>query len=145
MKTRTLLLLALGCGLAIMMAGAVFLFRLTGETDVGAAVPVGERARVGDMWVAVERAEERGGALDVTVRIGGVDDPEGVSGFRLIASGRPLTPEPGGDRGRCAATTVADRQCVVRFDVSVADGESRVLFFERGDQSARWIVDRPSD
>lgn len=145
MKTRTLLLLALGCGLAIMMAGAVFLFQLTGEADVTAATPVGDRAKVGDMAVVVEGSDERDGTLDVAVRIGGVDDPDGASGFRLIASGRPLTPVPGVDRERCAATTIADRQCVVRFDVSVADGDSRVLFFERGDDSARWIVDRPSD
>ncbi|MEO6652347.1 MAG: hypothetical protein ABIP17_06795 [Ilumatobacteraceae bacterium] len=144
MKTRTLLLMALGCGVAIMLAGAVFLFRLAGEADVAAAVPIGERARVGDMVVAVELADERDGVLDVTVVIGGVDDPDGASGFRLIASGRPVSPvrvDEGADQ-RCAATTVEAQQCVVRFDVAAADGTSRVLFFERGDESARWIVDR---
>lgn len=144
MKTRTLMLLALGCGVAIMLAGAVFLFRLTGDADAAAAVPIGERVRVGDMTIVVEGADERGGLLDVSVRVGGVADPEGVSGFRLLASGRPVAPDLAGDGAtdRCGATSVADRRCVVRFDVSGADGTSRVLFFERGDQSARWVVDR---
>jgi hypothetical protein len=28
----------------------------------------------------------------------------------------------------------------VHFDVSSADGSSRVLFYERGDQQARWVL-----
>lgn len=140
MKTRTLLLLALGCGIAIMLAGAVFLIQLSGREEVEPAVPIGDTATVGDMTVAVERADERGGVIDVTVRIGGVVDDDATDGFRLIASGRATDPVPDAFDGRCAATTGSVQTCVVRFDVSGADGSSRVLFYARGEDSERWVL-----
>ena len=104
-------------------------------------VPVGETTLVGDMSVTVEAAEESNGVLDVTVTIGGVQDPDGASGFRLIASGRPVTAGSVGDpASSCAGTTLAPTRCQVVFDVSTADGTSRVLFYERGDQQARWVL-----
>lgn len=138
MKTRTLLLLALACGLAIMVAGAVFLFQLTAQDEVAPPVPVGEPVEVADMTVRVLGAEEVGGALRVSVRIGGVDDDDGATGFRLIASGRPIVADTG--PGRCGRTSVRASECTVSFDVSSADGSSRVLFYERGDEQARWVL-----
>ena len=138
MKTRTLLLLALACGLAIMVAGAVFLFQLSTRDDVAAPIPLGEPVEVADMNVRVLGADEAGGALVVTVRIGGVDDDDGAAGFRLIASGRPVLPDEAAER--CGVTSVTPRECTVSFDVSTADGTSRVLFYERGDEQARWVL-----
>lgn len=140
MKTRTLLLLALGCGLAIMLAGAAFFVQLANQDDVEAPATVGEPVTVGDMTVVVLQATERGGALDVLVRIGGVDDADGASGFRLIASGRPVTTDASARGGLCGPTTVEPVECLVRFDVSDADGSSRVLFYERGDERVRWVL-----
>ncbi len=140
MKTRTLLLLALACGLAIMLAGAVFLFQLAGQDDVSEAVPIGEAVEVGDLTVEVEAADESGGILRVGIRVAGVDDPDGAAGFRLIASGRPIAPTDTDAPDACTATTVAEIVCVVRFDVSSADGSSRVLFYERGEEQARWVL-----
>ena len=138
MKTRTLLLLALACGVAIMLAGAVLLFQLTTRDDVEPAVAVGVEASAGDMTIMVDRADETAGTLAVTVRIGGVDDPDGSAGFRLIASGRAVEPVDGD--GACGATTVEPVVCTVRFDVSGADGTSRVLFYQRGESSVRWVL-----
>ncbi|MAT07439.1 MAG: hypothetical protein CL424_20635 [Acidimicrobiaceae bacterium] len=140
MKTRTLLLLALACGLAIMLAGAVFLFQLAGQDDVADAIPIGEPVEIGDLTVEVEAADESDGVLSVGIRVAGVDDPDGASGFRLIASGRPLAPVEDDAADACAATTVEETVCVVRFDVSTADGTSRVLFYERGEEQARWVL-----
>lgn len=140
MKTRTLLLLALGCGLMIMLAGAVFLFQLAGQDDVSPPVAIGEPVAVGDMTVVVEGADERDGVLKVEVTIGGVADDDGMAGFRLIASGRAVSSETGGAADACSATTVDEQSCVVRFDVSQADGSSRVLFYDRGDDGARWVL-----
>lgn len=140
MRTRTLLLLSLGCGLLIMLAGAVLLVQLTTQDGVAEPVPIGEPVEVGDMSVTVLSATETGDALDVAVRIGGVDDADGADGFRLIASGRPLRPDQGARGGRCGSTAVTPLECLVRFDVSTADGSSRVLFFERGDEQARWVL-----
>jgi hypothetical protein len=139
MKTRTLLLLALACGVAIMAAGAVFLVQLSRQDAAEAPVPIGVSTAVADMRIVVDEAVERDGLLDVTVTIGGVDDPDGTSDFRLIAAGHAARPETGGE-GLCAATTVSEQRCVIRFDVSAADGDSRVLFYERGDERARWVL-----
>ncbi len=140
MKTRTLMLLALGCGVAIMLAGAVFLFQLTTQDELETPVSIGERTMVGDMVVTVTQTEEVDGVLDVSVRIGGVEDENGSSGFRLIASGRPVTPDLGAREEICGSTDIEPQACVVRFDVSAADGASRVLFYERGDEQARWVL-----
>jgi len=92
------------------------------------------------MTVVVDGADESAGFLDVTVRIGGVADDDGAGGFRLIASGRAVEPITPDFDGACGATTVAEQTCVVRFDVSGADGTSRVLFYERGEDGVRWVL-----
>jgi hypothetical protein len=138
MKTRTLLLLALACGVAIMVAGAVLLIQLSSQDDAAPPVAIGDAGVAGDMTVIVDDSTERGGVLDVVVRIGGVDDPDGADGFRLIAGGRAVSPATGD--GLCGATTTAERRCTVRFDVDGAGGASRVLFYERGDVTLRWVL-----
>lgn len=140
MKTRTLLLLALACGVAIMAAGAAFLVQLSRQADAAPPVPLGVATEVGDMHVVVDSADEHDGVLDVVVTIGGVADADGASGFRLIASGHAAVPEAASVAGRCAATTVARQRCTIRFDVEGASGDSRVLFYERGDDRARWVL-----
>ena len=136
MKTRTLLLLALACGLAIMVAGAVFLFQLATQDEVAEPVPIGRSVRVGDLTVVVAGREESAGRLDVEVEIGGVRDDQPADDFRLIASGRPLR----ATSSTCPPTDAAVQLCVVSFDLSGADGVSRVLFYERGDDQARWVL-----
>ena len=140
MKTRTLLLLALACGVAIMAAGAVFLVQLSRQADAAPPIPLGEATEVGDMQVVVEGSAEQNGLLEVTVLIGGVDDADGSDGFRLIASGHAAKPEDAGTDGECGATTTDVERCTVLFDVSGASGDSRVLFYERGDDRARWVL-----
>ena len=140
MKTRTLLLLALACGVAIMAAGAVFLVQLSRQADAAPPIPLGEATEVGDMRVVVEGSVEQNGVLEVTVLIGGVDDADASDGFRVIASGHAAKPEDAGADGACGATTTEVERCSVRFDVSDADGDSRVLFYERGDERARWVL-----
>jgi len=136
MKTRTLLTLALGCGLAIMLAGAVFLFQLTTQDEIAAPIPLGEATRVGDMQVAVIDVDESGGMLSVTIEIGGTEDDDLAQEFRLIASGRPVAVAS----STCSPSDGTDQSCEVVFDVSGADGVSRVLFYERGDERARWLL-----
>ena len=115
MKTRTLLLLALACGVAIMAAGAVFLVQLSRQADAAPPVPLGEVTEVGD-----------------------ADAP---TAKHLIASGHAAVPESSAAAGRCAGTTIEPERCTIRFDVSGARGDSRVLFYERGDELARWVLD----
>jgi hypothetical protein len=138
MKTRTLLLLALGCGLAILLAGGVLLVMLVGQDDPAPPVALGAETSIGDMRVIVLGATERDDDPDTLLAeivLGGVDDRDGAAGFELIASGRPIPP---GDASTCGTTTVEPRPCTLVFDVSTADGESRVLRYRRGDDQARW-------
>jgi hypothetical protein len=139
MKTRTLMLLALVCGVAIMAAGAVFLVQLSNQQEAERPTPLGEPVTVGDMRIVVDGSSEGGGVLDVELTIGGVADDDGADAFRLIASGQAARPEPGGESS-CGATTVESQRCVIRFDVSTASSDSRVLFYERGDERARWVL-----
>ena len=139
MKTRTLLLLALVCGLAILLAGGVLLVKLAGQDDPEPPVELGVEASVGDMRVTVlGAAEAASDELVVEVVLGGVDDIDGAAGFVLIASGRPIEPD---GSSTCGATTIHPERCTLGFDVSSADGESRVLRYHRGDDQARWVLD----
>jgi len=135
-KTRNLLLLALGCGLAIMLAGAVFFFQLATQDTVDPPVAVGEAVEVGDMAVTVIDADESAGRLVVTIEIGGTVDDDPADEFRLIASARPV-PVSASD---CLRSGSEIQVCTVTFDVGDADGSSRQLFYERGDEQARWIL-----
>jgi hypothetical protein len=141
MKTRTLLMLALACGLAILVAGGVLLLQLLNRTDVVPPTPVGAQVAVGDMRVSVVGADERDGVMIVDVVLGGVDDPDASEGFRLIASGRESERvDDAVAASSCAAATLEAQPCTLAFDVSPADGVSRVLFYRRGDQQARWVL-----
>lgn len=141
MRTRTLLLLAVGCGLAILAAGVAFLLMLAGGDEAPAPVPVGEVAHVGDVAVTVTGYDEAGGRATVALRIGGVDDPDGTDGFRLFA-GTPRAPTGRGDAD-CTAVTVADRECTLTFDLAGAPGGSRVLRYQRGDDVVHWVLALP--
>lgn len=137
MKTRTLMLLALGCGVAIMLAGAVFLFQLANQAELEPPVPIGESSRIGDMSVTVTEFDEVAGTLRVSVTMAGTDDPDPADEFRLIASARPV----GLASSTCPAVDATGVSCEIEFDVSDADGTSRVLFYERGEEQARWVLD----
>jgi len=136
MKTRTLLMLALACGLAIMLAGAVFLFQLSTQGDLAAPTAIGRQVPVGDMTVAVTAASESNGVLSVHVELGGTPDEQPADEFRLIASGRAVSMAD----TTCSQSGSNPQACIVNFDVSQADGVSRVLFYRRGDDQVRWVL-----
>lgn len=139
MKTRNLLLLSLGCGLAIMVAGLAFFVRLARQDDVVAPVPLGDEVVVGDMSVVVTGSDESGGVLDVEITIGGTVDDDPADEFRLIASARPVALTA----STCGPSDAVPETCTITFDLGAelaAGGVSRVLFYERGDDQARWVL-----
>lgn len=138
MKTRTLLLLSVGTALMILIAGGVLLFQLSGQETSTEATPLGEPAAVGDAEVTVVGAEVIGDTLAVSMEIGGVDDPDGISSFRLVTGDRRLEPLTGAATGRCDGISEIVQTCLVEFDVGAADGSSRVLVMRRGDEQATW-------
>lgn len=130
-------MLSLACGLAILLAGGVLLVQLVNRADVREPSALGDEVRVGDMIVIVDSSTEESGRHEVQIRIGGVDDPGGATGFRMIASARPA---PLVDT--CGETTEEIQPCTLVFDVG-AEGGSRQLFYDRGDQGARWVLAMP--
>ena len=136
MRTRTLLLLAVACGLAILVAGVAQLLRL-GNQDESTPAAIGETVRVADMEVTVEAVGEREDRVLVDIEIGGVDDADGADGFDLVVSSGTLrADETAGNH--CGATTVAVQPCTLAFRLGDDAGSSRVLVYRRGEEQAHW-------
>jgi hypothetical protein len=140
MKTRTLLLLSVGVGLMILLAGGVLLLQLANESAAVEPAEIGEAVEVGDVDVVVFGAEE-GANFAVDVELGGVDDD--LSGFSLATGDRRLQPLTTDADGRCTEITVAEQRCRIEFDVSAADGSNRVLVLRRGDEQRNWVLETP--
>lgn len=133
MKTRTLLVLAVVCGLAILVAGGAQLLRVAGRDAPERPLDVGRTAQVGDATVTVTAVETHDRSLTVTLRVGGVEDPNGGGGFTLVTDA-PVRPADNG----CLAFTQAERECRVRFDDLSERTRARVLVYARVDERARW-------
>ena len=140
MKTRTLLLLSVGVGLMILLAGGVLLLQLANESAAVQPADIGEAVEVGDVDVVVLGASE-GATFAVDVELGGVDDD--LSGFSLATGDRRLQPLTTAADGRCTEITVAEQRCRIEFDVSAADGSNRVLVLRRGDEQRNWVLGTP--
>jgi len=137
MRTRTLLLLAVSCGLAILLAGGIQLFRLANQEKPAAPLTVGSPGTAGDAAVTVEKVVEEADALVVTVTVEGVDDPDGVSGFSLVAPNKRLAPVAGA-ADSCAAFTVAPVTCTLTFPTDGLTGSDRQLLLIRAEDQVRW-------
>ena len=103
MKTRTLLLLSVGVGLMILLAGGVLLLQLANESAAVEPAEVGDVVRVGDVEVTVLGAAETATLFSVEVEVGGVDDD--LSGFSLATGDRRLQPVTADADGRCTEIT----------------------------------------
>jgi hypothetical protein len=138
MKTRTLLMLALMCGVAILVAGVAQLVRVERQRPA-TALTIGDRATVGDLEVTVLGVDARRGTLAVDVRLAGLVDDDVTASFSLVVPGDVLAPRAEGD-GACGAVTVEPVECTLSFDVSESGGSARTLVVRRGDSQRRWVV-----
>ncbi|MEJ7720898.1 MAG: hypothetical protein WKF58_10820 [Ilumatobacteraceae bacterium] len=141
-KTRTLLLLSIVTGLAILVAGGIQLIRVSGQESGIPNRAVGEVVSVADMDVTVEGASASGDELTVTITLGGVEDDDATEGFELVAPDvgvlEPVRSDS--DVAPCATTTVTPTRCELRFDLAGAGGDTRTLRYQRGDERARWLL-----
>jgi hypothetical protein len=138
-RTRTLLILAVVCGLTILVAGVVQLLRVANQDDPPRAVEIGQTVRVGDMAVIVDGVSERDGRVLVDVEIGGVEDPDGADGFTLTTPGGLVEPDPTAGN-HCGPTTSRPEPCTLAFRIGDDAGSSRVLVYQRGDERVRWAL-----
>ena len=134
MRTRTLLILAVSCGLAILIAAALFFLRLSSQAEPAQALSIGDTAQLGDAVVTVESYEASGDAIVVTLTLSGVDDADGLDGFTLIAPGKAVSADP----SSCSGFTVEPTTCVLTFSAVGLEGSDRQLLFQRAAEQVRW-------
>lgn len=137
MRTRTLLLLAVTCGLAVLVAGGIQLLRLANQ-DPTTALGRGDRGSAGDAVVLVRDFSESEGRLIVEVTLSGVDDPDGLDGFTLVGVPEPVAVVPNGGTGACSGFTVEPVDCSLTFATGRFQTADRLLMFIRADERVRW-------
>lgn len=135
MRTRTLLLLAVTCGLLILVAGGIFFWQLSNQKS-SPSLGVGDTGSAGDVTVTVDDADEADGLMTVTVVIGGIDDDDALDGFTLVGVPNPV--EASADASSCGAITVAASTCTVVFPTDTFTTDARQLLFIRADERVRW-------
>src|SRR3954451_3360048 len=138
MRTKTLLLLAVGCGLVILLAGGIQLLRVGGQEQSTKVLSTGQPGKAGDVTVQLVSTTIGHDDVSAVVRVGGVDDPDGLDGFTLVAPGKVVAVT----RSSCEGIAVAQADCVLTFSTAELQGTSRQLIFHRADQQLRWVLAR---
>jgi hypothetical protein len=136
MKTRTLLLLAVACGLVILLAEGIQLLRVGGQEQTSTLLATGEAGKAGDVTVVLDSSSTSDSALVAKVRIGGTDDPDGLDGFTLVGPGKVVAVTS----STCQGITVVERDCALTFATAGMQGTSRQLIFLRADDQLRWVL-----
>jgi hypothetical protein len=145
-KTRTLITLAVACGLAILVAGAVFLWRVTAHRDeltVPEIKAPGQSQQVGPVTATVAGSTDVGTLVVVRVHLQS-DQPvsDASMGWSLVVSGdttarAPVT-LPDGQGRACAGQPVepgVGLDCALAFPAG--DGD-RYVAFAVGPTQRQW-------
>jgi hypothetical protein len=145
-KTRTLITLAVACGLAILVAGAVFFWRVTTHRDqltVPEIKAPGQSQQVGPVMATVDGSTDVGTLLVVRVHLQS-DQPvsDASLGWSLVVTGdttarAPVT-LPGGQGVACAGQPVepgVGLDCALAFPAG--DGD-RYVAFAVGPTQRQW-------
>ncbi|MEO5723017.1 MAG: hypothetical protein ABIQ39_02785 [Ilumatobacteraceae bacterium] len=139
MKTRTLLLLAVSCGLVILIAGGIQLLRVSGQTNSTTTLAVDQQGSAGDVSVTLLGVHDDTTTIRATMQLAGVADPAGTQGFTLVAPDSVVAPDPTAP-GACQAITVAAQTCDLVFPVAGLKGDVRQLLFHRAEDQLRWCL-----
>lgn len=140
-STRKLIAVALLCGLAILVAGGIQLFRISDRS--GRTVEVleeGQSATVGGVQVQVVSSVRTGGALEVSVRLGAPGDGTSVplSSFTLLVGGGLERATPGSSPSSCPEP-VPLTPTLTSCDVAFPSREgTATLSFSHGGQQRLW-------
>jgi hypothetical protein len=136
MRTRTLLLLAIACGLVILLAGGIQLLRVGGQQQTATLLTTGTPGKAGDVTVALVSSSVGDTDLVAVVRIGGVDDPDGLDGFTLVGPGKVVAVTS----SNCDGIVVDSVDCALTFATGGMQGTARQLIFHRADEQLRWVL-----
>ena len=130
------MLLAIACGLVILLAGGIQLLRVGGQEQTAKLLVAGQPGKAGDVTVELVSSSIAEANLVAVVRVGGIDDPQGLAGFTLVGPGKVL-PVASSD---CDGITVDQADCSLTFATTGMQGTSRQLIFHRADQQLRWVL-----
>lgn len=136
MSTRKLILTALVCGLAIMLAGGFKLFQVATDDVEAVVLGLGAEQTLGDMVVSVTAVDQRDDGTFVTVSMRGVEGADGFEGWKLLANGRLNDPLPPDGTSECVTKVSQYTTCVVPFVASV--GSSVTVAYQRADAQSQW-------
>jgi hypothetical protein len=141
MSTRKLILTALICGLAIMLAGGAKLFLMVRDDVTVSVFDLGTTRTLSDMTVSVDKVVQDPAATYITVTMQGVNGASATEGWRLLAGGKVISPAgtvPQAVGVACGTTQKSvSTQCVVAFPVT--DGSLTVAYLRAGTQS-QWAA-----
>lgn len=137
MSTRKLILTALICGLAIMVAGGAKLFSMVNEDVTVKVLTFGTSSTLSDMTVTVTDVEQLDSGTYVSVTMSGVDGADAREGWRLLAGGEVLSPSgsvPASVGVACDTTQLVNSApCLVPFAPS--EGAVTIAYLRAGTQS----------
>jgi hypothetical protein len=141
-KTRTLVLLALACGLLILVAGGAQLVRIALQRDSVEVLPAGQATSIGGIDATVLGAEATGEVTNVRVLLQARSSRvlDAGAGWALLAGGRlrSQVPPTALDAPSCAGRAVEIGQeatCVLGFSTAKAEG---VVSLSRDDEQRQW-------
>jgi hypothetical protein len=138
-STRRLIIVALLCGLAILVAGGIQLFRISGGEDrVVEVLAEGQTATVGGVTLAVESSARDAAEIVAEVTFAPAEQRTTVDAdhFQLLVGGELSPPSTGAaEPGDCPATLVVEQaglRCRLRFPAR--DGTATLGFGLSGEQ-----------
>lgn len=134
MKTRTLILWSLVCGVIILVAGSIKLFQVSSEDATVEFLSLGESAVVAEMDVAVRSVNVTADIIAVTVTMSGPDGEDAREGWRVVVGDQVLAPidAPAESVDTCTTVTATPVTCVVHFDAT--EGSLAVVYLRAGEQ-----------
>jgi hypothetical protein len=136
MSTRKLILTALVCGLAIMLAGGFKLLQVATDDVEAVVLDLGTEQTLGDMVVSVTDVDQHDDGTFVTVSMRGVEGADGFEGWKLLANGKLNDPLTSGDVDECITKAAQTVTCEVPFVSSV--GASVTVAYQRADSQSQW-------
>jgi hypothetical protein len=137
MRTKTLILWSLVCGVVILAAGGFKLLQIAADDATVEFLAPGAEAEVGGATVAVVSLRDELGATLVTVSMTGMDAADVVAAWRLLAGGVVHQPDSAvsEDGGACTATVQSSATCVLKFPATEG---TRTVAFLRGGVQRQW-------
>lgn len=136
MKTRTLLLLSLGCAFAILGAGVGLVFKIGSSGETSTPIQYGATAEVGDLQVVLTGAERSGNRQFIEVEVWGLNENQITDSFVVISGGEQIYAEP----NSCASSLEVTQVCAVEFVLPAESLEPAVLLVTRGEERSRWVL-----